>query len=622
MKKAKKSFKQVFGWLLCIVMLLSVLPPSAIAKAEDKMEVLITVNNAGVYSKMDARTDKYIVDRVPVNSVLNLVNFGTVLNDYLEGFYEVSYTVNGKTGTYYVLCTQAMPFYEGVKQPPNSTMAYVSSLKNGETARVYFAKGESMLAYTGVDVDPKLSNGAMLFVKESTEDGWSEIYFGDVGMQFVETKYLNFDKAESTWVSTPTPSPTPKPSPRPRPEGTIIPKGKVTTKDAAIYETTDIMDKKLITLPVNTVVELVSTKAIPDAYNISQLYEVIYQVDGKTITGYMETIDVNVYENGIKQPKGTTQECIQGLANHTEIKVKYNGNVIGWLMNNADVYVYQKTAKKAIINFNGVKAEIDSKYVVTPTATPTPTPTLSQVKKAKAGEYDVVAEGTVVYSSTKLLTNPSAREKAVEAILKVGTVLDIVSLEKVPSIDANSEDMQYYKIVYKGKNGLGYYYVLDNEIAIRNKGQMIPSYLVDGTVSGVGKNKVTDVRSSTETYNSNNIIAQVANGTKLKIDPVESTSAWTKIYINNQFAYIRTKYVTRNYTSAKDVLTEDKTGLAKKYPNMNIVAQAYLVGNDSVVQEKNTIEIKPIQSNSSIQNHAHRPWDLQWTFPTEAASAK
>ena len=123
------------------------------------------------------------------------------------------------------------------------------------------------------------------------------------------------------------------------------------------------------------------------------------------------------------------------------IKVKYNGNVIGWLMNNADVYVYQKTAKKAIINFNGVKAEIDSKYVVTPTATPTPTPTLSQVKKAKAGEYDVVAEGTVVYSSTKLLTNPSAREKAVEAILKVGTVLDIVSLEKVPSIDANSEKL-------------------------------------------------------------------------------------------------------------------------------------------------------------------------------------
>ena len=201
MKKAKKSFKQVFGWLLCIVMLLSVLPPSAIAKAEDKMEVLITVDNAGVYSKMDARTDKYIVDRVPVNSVLNLVNFGTVLNDYLEGFYEVSYTVNGKTGTYYVLYTQASPFYEGVKQPPNSTMAYVSGLKNGETARVYFAKGESTFAYTGVDVDPKLSNGAMIFVKESTEDGWSEIYFGDVGMQFVETKYLNFDKAESTWVS-------------------------------------------------------------------------------------------------------------------------------------------------------------------------------------------------------------------------------------------------------------------------------------------------------------------------------------------------------------------------------------------------------------------------------------
>ena len=606
MKQTKECFKRAVGWFLCVAMLLSMLPPSAIATAAAEPELLVTVDNAGIYSKMDAQTDKHITDRVPVNTILEIEademqGYSPVMNDRMESFYKVSYKVNGKTKKGYMLSTHVMPFFDGVQQPKGSTMAHISGLKNGETARVYYAKGESLLAYAGIDLDPKLSNGAMVFVKGSTSDGWTEIYFGDSATQFVETKYVSLDKAGGAWTPTPTPSPTPKPSPTPRPTGAKYAEGKITVKDTVIYDDKEL-NVKLATLPVNTVVTMVSTKQISDAYKNAKLYEVMYQAAGKNVIGYVKANNLNVYENGIKSPAGTTKECIQGLLHYKELEVKQNGKVIGWLMNNADVDVYKKDAKTATINFNGVKATVESKYVVTPTPTPTPTPTLSPVRTAKAGEYDVVAEGSVAYSTTKLLTNPSAREGAVETTLKVGTALDIVSAEKVASIDAFSEDVEYYKIVYKGKNGLGYYYVLDDEVTIRSKGQVVPSYLVDGKVSGIKSGYTREVRSSMETYSSKNIIAKVSTGAKLKIDPTESINAWTKVYINNQEGYILTKFVTRDYTSSKSVLTADTAGLTKAYPNMDIIAQAYLVGTDSVVQEKNTIEIKPVEPYTLIQN--------------------
>ena len=139
-----------------------------------------------------------------------------------------------------------------------------------------------------------------------------------------------------------------------------------------IYDDKEL-NVKLATLSVNTVVTMVSTKQISDAYKITKLYEVMYQADGKNVIGYVKANNLNVYENGIKSPAGTTKECIQGLLHYKELEVKQNGKVIGWLMNNADIDVYKKDAKTATINFNGVKATVESKYVVTPTPTPTPT---------------------------------------------------------------------------------------------------------------------------------------------------------------------------------------------------------------------------------------------------------
>ena len=169
----KEHKKRVLCWLLCLVMLLPVLPANVLAlAAEEKPEGIVTVDNVALYSKMHA-VDKNVVCRVKVNTVLELVSDEMLMNydieNYYDKFYEVRYTVNGKAGTYYILYDYLNVFEKGVSQPAKSTIAVVSGLKDVETVRAHFKKSESSLKSI------KFGNGAQVYVKESTVDGWSKI---------------------------------------------------------------------------------------------------------------------------------------------------------------------------------------------------------------------------------------------------------------------------------------------------------------------------------------------------------------------------------------------------------------------------------------------------------------
>ena len=603
MGRTKKSIKRMLGWLLCMAMLLAALPSNLFTAeaAEETWEGIVTIDNAGLYSKPQA-LDKNIVGRVKVNTLLKVPTKKLFDDDTwttFDQFYQVHYTVNGKTETYYVLYSQMFIFSGAVEQPKGTTTAYVSGLKEGETVRCYISKKRTTGATSGTGT--YFSNGAMVFVKESTPDGWSEIYSSNTSTSrmYIKTEYLSLDKNGNTPVATPKPSPTPKPIGAPAAK----PIGKTTMNDVPLYSSVK-MEEKAATVSANTLLNLVSTKKIEaqnPAYKGKYLYETEYTVDGKKVTCYVECLRVNLYENGVEHPAGTVMEVIQGLQANQMIDVLYDGKVIGWLRNDAEVDVYQKTYSHGYIDFNGVTAEISTaKHLVTPTPTPTPTPTLSPVKTVKEGDYEVVAKGTLIYASRSVRNNPSERSGSKDSTALVNTVFDIVSLEQIPSIDANSEEM-YYKVAYKGTKGLGYYYVETDKLDIRTFGKVPSTYLVDG-LTNIEAGYVTAIRSSTSLFNSKNIITQISGNAKVKIDPTFEDAYWTKIYFNNQDAYIPSQFVTKAPIPAKDVLAADQAGLAKAYPDMEIIAQAYLVGTDSVVQAAKTIEISPIEEYDVVQN--------------------
>ena len=371
MKNKKDCFKKVFGWLLCMAMLLSMLPPNMVATAANDVAAMVTLDNAPLYSEMDAVEEK-VVARLKAGTDITLVSNMSKVNHLKEGcydlFYEVYYTINGTTGTYYILNNHVTQLAKDAAQPKNSKVAYILGGKDGETACAYNKKSENGTVMV------KYSKGVKVYVAESTVDGWSRIYVSKLSKQYIKTEYLSFDESGST------PAATPKPSPTTKPVGDAKPVGKVSVKEAVIYTAPD-MEEKAATVKANTLLDMLSLEKVKrqtDA-TINDFYKVSYKADGKTITGYIECPKVNVYANGASQPAGTTREVIQGDIMGSIVKVYYDGEVIGWLTQNAEVDIYEKTSSKAIIDFNGVMAEIARYNLVTPTPTPsitaTPTPT-------------------------------------------------------------------------------------------------------------------------------------------------------------------------------------------------------------------------------------------------------
>ena len=610
----KEHKKRVLCWLLCLAMLLPVLPANVLAlAAEEKPEGIVTVDNVALYSKMHA-VDKNVVCSVKVNTVLELVSDETLMNydieNYYDKFYEVRYTVNGKAGTYYILYDYLNVFEKGVSQPAKSTIAVVSGLKDVETVRAYFRKSESGLKSI------KFGNGARVYVKESTVDGWSKIYTGNSTTKYIKTEYLKMEGDSGTPTPKPAASVTPKLSATPKPADAAAKNtkavAKTTVTETALYTAPD-RKETLCSVPVNTLLELVSTEKVKaeGSASIDPLYKVSYQVNGKKVTCYVDCLRVNVYENGVKQPAGTTLELIQNLGKNDKVEVKYDGKTIGWLMNGAEIEVYQKTGTKAIINFNGVMAEIWKLNLATPTPTPTPTPTLSPVRQAKDGEYKTVANGTVI-ASTEIRTNPCDRSGSASHTVKAGEVLEIVSLEPMKSMDEGDNDT-YYKIVCENAGVRGYYYVASRYVNLCEIGKQAPSYLVDAKTRGLAEGKVVYIRSSTDNSDKSNVIGYANNGVSFKVVASESNEDWTKVYINNRYGYIRTTYIQQEATLADDAKAADAAAMAKAYPNMEIIAQAYVVGTDSIAQEKKTVEIQPVLPYTYVQGEfiteEHAPQD-------------
>lgn len=375
MKNKKECFKRVFGWLLCVAMLLTVLPPNMVATAANDVAAMVTLDNAPLYSEMDA-AEKNVVARLKAGTDITLVSNMSKVNHLKEGcydlFYEVYYTINGTTGTYYILNNHVTQLAKDAAQPKNSKVAYILGGKDGETACAYNKKSENGTVMV------KYSKGIKVYVAESTVDGWSRIYVSKLSKQYIKTEYLSFDEPGST------PAAMPKPSPTTKPVGDAKPVGKVSVKEAVIYTAPD-MEEKAATVKANTLLDMLSLEKVKrqsDA-TVNDFYKVSYKADGKTITGYIECPKVNVYANGASQPAGTTREVIQGDIMGSIVKVYYDGEVIGWLTQNAEVDIYEKTSSKAIIYFNGVMAEIVRYNLVTPTPTPSITATPKPTAKPK-----------------------------------------------------------------------------------------------------------------------------------------------------------------------------------------------------------------------------------------------
>ncbi len=430
-----KSIRKVICWLLCIAMVMSVLSTNAVMAAENKLEGLITVDNAALYSKMDAENKNNVVGYLEVNTVLELVTGKALMNDtgrdgYYDQFYEVYYTVNGTTKSYYVLYDYVLKFTRGVSQPKNSVEAVVSGLKDGEIVCAYFKKDENSMD------SARFSNGAKVYVKESTLDGWSKVYTSNSLTAYIKTEYLVFEEG----YSLPTPSPTP-----------------------------------------------------------------------------------------------------------------------------------------------------------TATPTPSPTPMLSQAQEAKEGEYEVVANGTVV-AECLVYTNPTNREGSAMYRAGIGVVLPMVSLKPIQSMDEGDTNT-YHKVVYDNK----YYYITSTHLNVCEIETKAPSYLVDVKIKGVKEGKIVYVRSSKDTSNTDNVIGTVGNGATLKAITSESDDSWTKVYFNNQYAYISTQYIEKQIILAEDAKAMDKEAIAKIYPYMDIIAQAYVVGTNHIAEEKKTVEINPVVPYTYVQ---------------------
>ena len=190
MKNTKGGFKRVFGWLLCMAMLLSVLPPSVIATAANDVAAMVTLDNAPLYSEMDA-VEKNVVARLKAGTDITLVSNMSKVNHLKEGcydlFYEVYYTINGKTGTYYILNNHVMQLAKDAAQPKNSKVAYILGGKDGETACAYNQKSENGTVMV------KYSKGVKVYVAESTVDCWSRIYVSKISKLYIKTEYLSFD---------------------------------------------------------------------------------------------------------------------------------------------------------------------------------------------------------------------------------------------------------------------------------------------------------------------------------------------------------------------------------------------------------------------------------------------
>lgn len=391
--------KKIVGLLLCWCMIASVLPKTVFA--EERPEVIVTANNAALYADKNIE-DTNIAGRVEVNAILEPVTGKVAVGYSGEGtsklVYEVFYTINGTTGRYYILYDQVLNFSTGVKQPDKAITAYISGLQEGKTIGTYSSKNESGTT------NGEFSNGAKVFVKQTTEDGWSRIYVSKSLTRYIKTEYLTFGGEESVVIATPIPTPTEVPTVTPEPTPTEVP--TVTPEPAptevpmitpeptptevppitpepiptevpivtpepisTVTEGVATMDLGLYTapnnlwadcvyeVPQNGRVELVSTEKIPAIDGSDFTYYLAAWKQDNTVNYYYMLSDyVNVYESGFVLPVTAEAGVIADVEEDTSIEVfaaqNEGSQVLGYVANGAEVDILSTSTGWTEIAFN------------------------------------------------------------------------------------------------------------------------------------------------------------------------------------------------------------------------------------------------------------------------------
>ena len=347
--------KKILGLLLCWCMLASVLPQTVLA--EERPEVIVTADNAALYSDKNIE-DTNIAGRVEVNTILEPVTGKIAVGYSKEGasklVYEVFYTMNGITGKYYILYNQVLNFSTGVKQPEKTTVAYVSGLQEGKTIGAYSSKNESAVP------NGAFSNGAKVFVKQTTEDGWSRIYVSQSLTRYIKTEYLTFGGEGSVVVVTP--APTPEPTPTKVPIGTPESASAVTEGVASMSLSLFTAPKNsgegsVYEIPQNGRVELVSAEKIP-ALDDSDFtyYTVAWKQENSVKYYYIPSDYVNVYKSGFVIPMTAQAGVITDVEEDTSIEVfaaqEEGSQVLGYVANGTEVDILSTSSGWTEIVFN------------------------------------------------------------------------------------------------------------------------------------------------------------------------------------------------------------------------------------------------------------------------------
>ncbi len=181
-------------------------------------------------------------------------------------------------------------------------------------------------------------------------------------------------------------------------------------------------------------------------------------------------------------------------------------------------------------------------------------------------EAEIPTAGTgVVTRLVSLRPVPNEAEKTYTPVyaLPVGTEVNVVSAQLVPSQAAGSTNM-YYAVSFNGSNKVqnnevhymsykvpGLYYVDSRYLNFTQSDTNIPESTVLGEIINVQENEAVYA------YQSKDIGSQqigiLSLGAEIQMTPSESDAEWTTVYFSGQKAYVQTKYIKQALYKVTDI---------------------------------------------------------------------
>ena len=183
--------------------------------------------------------------------------------------------------------------------------------------------------------------------------------------------------------------------------------------------------------------------------------------------------------------------------------------------------------------------------------------------KSTYDQYNKIPSGTkLTYEATAKTTKEYLGIRALPGEVTTGDVYRVKSNTELHIADLQKVVLHggkdpYYKVLFKANNDVNYlgnwsyFYVQAKYLNVYRNSEKskIPTNLSDGKVVdtyykdiNIYKEPSTKVSGDD---NTNKILGYVQKDAVLQYDAKESNSNWTKIYYNNAFAYIQTKYITK-----------------------------------------------------------------------------